>query len=164
MGSSSRIVKPGQGSLQPFMPGETFTWKTSASANGAALDFGELSLAPDVRVPEHIHHGHDEAYYILDGTYRFKVGDELGEAPAGTFVFIPRGTPHAWANIGGQPGRVAVIFTPGGMVGYFEELEPLLPELMVGIPDMSKVDPEVLAKAQDIMKRYQYELVGPPLE
>ena len=163
MGSSSRIVKPGQGSVQPFMPGESFTWKTSASANGP-LDFGELSLAPDVRVPEHIHHGHDEAYYILEGTYHFKVGDELAEAPAGTFVFIPRGTPHAWANIGGHAGRVAVIFTPGGMAGYFEELEPLLPELMVGVPDMSKVDPEVLAKAQDIMDRYQYELVGPPLD
>lgn len=161
--ASSRIVSPGEGSRQPFMPGEVFTWKTPA-ADGAAMDFGELSLGPDVRVPEHIHHGHDEAYYILEGAYRFKVGDELAEARTGTFVFIPRGTPHAWANIGAQPGRVAVMFAPGGMVGYFRELEPLLPDLMIGIPDMSKVDPDVLAKAQDIMQRYQYELVGPPLD
>ena len=49
------------------------------------------------------------------------------------------------------------------MAGYFRELEPLLPDLMVGIADMSKVDPTVLAQAETIMQRYQYELVGPPL-
>jgi hypothetical protein len=49
------------------------------------------------------------------------------------------------------------------MTGYFEELEPLLPELTAGLPDMATVDPEVLASATDIMQRYQYELVGPPL-
>jgi len=159
MGPHDRIVPPGEGRSQPFMPGELFTWKTT----GGAMDFGELSLAPQVGPPEHIHHGHDEAYYILEGSYRFKVGDEQAEALAGTFVFIPRGTPHAWANAGEGAGRMAVIFTPGGMAGYFEELEPLLPELMIGIADMTKVDPAVLAKAEAIMRRYQYELVGPPL-
>jgi quercetin dioxygenase-like cupin family protein len=163
VGAHQRIVAPGDGTSQAFMPGELFIWKTTGPSNGGAIDFGELALEPEVRVPEHIHHAHDEAYYILDGRYRFKVGDEVAEAIAGAFVFIPRGTPHAWSNIGGAAGRVAVIFTPGSMAGYFHELEPLIPDLMVGIPDMSKVDPAVLAQAQMIMNRYQYELVGPPL-
>lgn len=159
MESQDRIVPPGKGRAQRFMPGELFTWKTT----GGTMDFGELSLAPSVGPPEHIHHGHDEAYYILEGTYRFKVGGELAEASEGTFVFIPRGTPHAWANVGEKTGRVTVIFTPGGMASYFEELEPLLPELMAGLGDLTKVDPAVLAKAEAIMQRYEYELVGPPL-
>ena len=163
MGSHQRIVPPGEGTPQAFMPGELFTWKTTGSTSGDAIDFGELALEPKVRVPEHIHHAHDEAYYVLDGHYRFKVGDEIAEATAGTFVFIPRGTPHAWSNIGSGAGRVAVIFTPGGMAGYFRELEPLIPDLMVGVADMSKVDPAVLAQAETIMQRYRYELVGPPL-
>ena len=82
-------------------------------------------------VPEHIHHANDELYYILEGRYRFKVGGVTDEASAGSFVFIPRGTPHAWSNIGATPGRVAVAFTPGGKSEYFRELEPLMPELMV---------------------------------
>ena len=49
------------------------------------------------------------------------------------------------------------------MSGYFRELEPLIPDLMVGIAEMSKVDPVVLAQAGNIMSRYQYEIVGPPL-
>jgi quercetin dioxygenase-like cupin family protein len=161
--SAQRIVPPGEGKAQPFMPGELFTWKTTGATNGGAVDFGELDLEAGVRVPEHIHHAHDELYYILEGSYRFKVGDETGEASAGTFVFIPRGTPHAWTNTGSTSGRVLLAFTPGGMSDYFQELEPLIPDLMVGIADLSKVDPAVLAQAEAIMRRYQYEIVGPPL-
>lgn len=162
MDAHHRIVSPGAGSQQPFMPGERFTWKTTGEANGGVLDFAELSLEADVGPPEHIHHGNDEACYILEGTYRFKVGDEIGEATVGAFVFIPRGTAHAWVDLGGR-GRAVVLFTPGTMSGYFTELAPLLPELMAGMPDMANVDPDVLATATTIMKRYQYELVGPPL-
>jgi quercetin dioxygenase-like cupin family protein len=151
--ANDRIVPPGEGVSRPFMPGEVFTWKTTGAATGGAMDFGELVLEPGVRVPEHIHHGNDEAYYILDGTYRFKVGDDVADASAGTFIFISRGTPHAWVNMSAYPGRVAVILTPAGMV----------PELMVGLTDMTKVDPAVLAKAEAIFQRYGYELVGPPL-
>ena len=57
----------------------------------------------------------------------------------------------------------AIIFTPGGMAGYFEELAPLLPELIAGLPDMSTVDPGTLERADAIMRRYSYALVGPPL-
>lgn len=163
MGSNQRIVPAGEGTKQPFMPGELFTWKTTGAENKSAMDFGELSLAAGVKVPEHIHHGNDEAYYILEGNYRFKVGDEVAEAAAGSFVFIPRGTPHAWANTGSQDGRVVVIFTPGGMAGFFTDLAPLIPDMMIGMADMSKVDPAVLAKLEVISKRYQYEIVGPPL-
>jgi mannose-6-phosphate isomerase-like protein (cupin superfamily) len=145
------------------MPGEQFTWKTTGAATGNVMDFGELSLDPQVTVPEHIHHAHDEAYYVLSGAYRFKVGDEIAEASAGTFVFIPRGTPHTWANVGPEPGRVLFMYTPGGMAGFFKELEPLIPDMMAGMADMAKMEPNVLAKLEEISKRYQYEIVGPPL-
>ena len=157
-----RLVGPGQGTAQPFQPGEDFTWKITGATSGGAIDFGELAVAPDVAVPRHIHHEHDESYYILDGTFRFEVGDDVADMPPGAFVFIPRGTPHAWSNASGGAGRVAVIFTPGGMSGYFEELAPYLPELMAGLPDMRTVDPSTLDQATNIMRRYHYELVEPP--
>jgi quercetin dioxygenase-like cupin family protein len=163
MVSHRRIVPPGDGKSHQFRPGELFIWKTLGAANGGAMDFGEMSVEPGTKVPLHIHHGHDEAYYVLNSTFRFKVGDEIAEAPVGAFVFIPRGTPHAWTNIGSEAGRVTLIFTPGGMSGLFEELEPLIPEMMVGMNDMSKVDPAVLAKVEAISRKYQYEIVGPPL-
>ena len=133
------------------------------AANGGAMDFGELSAEPAVGVPQHIHHGHDEAFYILNGTFRFKVGGDMAEATAGTFVFLPLGTAHAWTNIGREAGKVVLIFMPGGMSGFFEELEPFIHDLMVAMDDMPKVDPTVLARVETISRRYQYEMVGPPL-
>ncbi|MDQ6945061.1 MAG: hypothetical protein M3256_02050 [Actinomycetota bacterium] len=58
---------------------------------------------------------------------------------------------------------MALLFTPGGMSSFFEELEPLIPAMMVGMGDMSRVDPAVLARLEVISRRYQYEIVGPPL-
>ena len=78
-------------------------------------------------------------------------------------MFIPRGTAHAWSNLGGETGRVAIIFTPGGMSGFFKELEPFIDELMGAMGDMSKVDAAVLAEVETVFRRYRYELVGPPL-
>ena len=163
MGSHHRIVQPGAGKSHQFTPGELFTWKTLGPANGGAMDFGELSVEPGVGVPQHIHHAHDEAFYILDGTFRFQVGDDVAEASVGTFVFIGRGTAHAWTNIGRAAGKVALIFTPGGMSGFFEELEPFIHDMMAAVDDTSKLDPAVLAMVETIFRRYRYELVGPPL-
>ena len=162
MGSHQRIIQPGDGQSHRFTPGELFTWKTLGEANGGAMDFGELSVEPAVGVPQHIHHSHDEAFSVLSGAFRFKVGDEVADSPVGTFVFIPRGTAHAWTNVGRETGRVAIIFTPGGMSGFFRELEPFIQDLIVAADDMSKVDPAVVAKVETIFRRYEYELVGPP--
>lgn len=161
MAGVARVVRPGDGTHQPFGPSEDFTWKHRGASDGS-MDFGELSVESDAGVPEHIHHNHDEAYYILEGTYQFRLGGELAEAPAGAFVFIPRATPHSWSNVGGQAGRMLIMFTPGGMTGYFEELAPLLPELVAGLPDMSSVAPTTLGRATEIMRRYGFELIGPP--
>lgn len=164
MVSVQNIVPAGAGDSLEFMPGEVFIWKTTGEQNGGAIDFGELTIAAGSAVVEHIHHGNDETYYILEGNFRFKVGSEQAEAGPGTTVHIPRGVSHAWKNLGDQSGRVTITFAPGGMTGYFRELGPLLPELMANVGDMSKVPPDTMRRAAEIMQRYQYEMTGPPLE
>lgn len=160
----SRLIVPaGGGRQRSFMPGELFTWKTTSVENGAGFDFGELSLQPGVRVPEHIHNANDEAYYILNGTYRFKVGDEIADVSTGSFVLIPKGTAHAWVHTGSEPGLVLLTFCPGGMAGYFDELAPLVPDMMIGMADSSKMDPDVLGTFEAVANRYGYEITGPPL-
>ncbi len=42
---------------------------------------------------------------MLEGEFRVKLGDELIGAVPGAFVFIPRGTPHTWQNVGDTPAR-----------------------------------------------------------
>jgi uncharacterized cupin superfamily protein len=54
--------------------------------------------------PLHLHRNDDEAWYVLEGRLCVRVGKEVVEAPAGSAVFVPRGTPHTYWNPG--PGLV----------------------------------------------------------
>jgi mannose-6-phosphate isomerase-like protein (cupin superfamily) len=63
--------------------------------------------------PLHVHYADDEAWYVLEGTLRVRVGDEVFEAGPGSAVLAPRGTPHAYGNAHrGRPVRYLLVMTP----------------------------------------------------
>src|SRR5260370_4825698 len=55
---------------------------------------------PRLIAPPHLHRSDDEAWYVLEGTLRVRVGNEEVEARAGSAVFVPPGTPHTYWNPG----------------------------------------------------------------
>jgi mannose-6-phosphate isomerase-like protein (cupin superfamily) len=62
--------------------------------------------------PLHVHHADDEAWYVLEGTLGFRLGDEEIEARAGSAVLARRGTPHTFWNAGTVPARYLLVMTP----------------------------------------------------
>ena len=85
----------------------------------------ETVVAPGEGPPLHTHAGEDEGMLIVDGRFRFRLGDELEQASIGSFVYVPRGVPHTWQNIGDRPGRMFVMFTPSGMERFFDTFAAL---------------------------------------
>jgi mannose-6-phosphate isomerase-like protein (cupin superfamily) len=81
----------------------------------------------------HVHPDFDETFYVIEGTLAFRVGDHAYEASAGTVAFVPRGTPHTFANASVEPSRSLVLVTPGGFESYFEELIALITQT-AGLP------------------------------
>jgi mannose-6-phosphate isomerase-like protein (cupin superfamily) len=75
--------------------------------------------------PAHWHQKHDETFYVVAGTARFTVGDTQHDAPAGTFVSVPVGAEHTFANPGDEPAIILNTFTPDLYVGYFRDLGKL---------------------------------------
>jgi hypothetical protein len=88
---------------------------------------------------------------VLEGRLRFRLGDDVAFAPAGSFVFVPRGTPHCFQNVGAAPARIVVMFTPSGMEGFFDRFA----ELPAG-----PVDRAVFAR---LGAEAGMEVLGPPL-
>jgi mannose-6-phosphate isomerase-like protein (cupin superfamily) len=62
--------------------------------------------------PLHIHHADDEAWYVLEGSLRFRLGDETVDVPAGATIFAAKGTAHAYGNPSPEPARYLLVMTP----------------------------------------------------
>jgi len=62
--------------------------------------------------PTHLHRSDDEAWYVLEGTLTFRVGNDEIEAAAGSAVLVPAGTVHTYWNPSADPARYLIIMTP----------------------------------------------------
>ncbi len=127
------FLGPGMGTTIQGPAGGPLTFKARGEQTGGALTVVENVIAPGDGPPVHIHANEDESWYVLEGELRFRLGDASEVAPAGSFVFVPRGIPHAFVNDGDAPARILVWFTPSGMEAFFDrfatvERGPAVPE------------------------------------
>ena len=76
--------------------------------------------------PPHIHHAHEEGFYVLEGELEFLAGTETVRAGQGTLVMVPIGTVHTFSNPTDRPARFLNTFTPPQYIGYFEEMSKLM--------------------------------------
>ena len=60
----------------------------------------------------HVHHADDEAWYVLEGTLGFRVGDDEVTAGPGAAVFVPRGTPALVLERGCRTCRYVLVMPP----------------------------------------------------
>src|SRR5262249_21917390 len=110
------------------VPGEQMAIRIDSRHVSGAVSIIEARVPAKIGPPAHLHKEHDEIFEILEGTFRFRVGEEEFDAPVGTNVVVPRGIRHTWANIGETTGRILLIFTPGGMDDFFAEIGRTPPE------------------------------------
>jgi quercetin dioxygenase-like cupin family protein len=97
------------------------------SVTGHRIGIGEITLAPHAEgPPQHRHAAHDEGFYVVSGTVRFTVGDQVHDATSGTLVMVPPGAPHTFANPGDEPAVMVNTFTPDLYVQYFRDLREQL--------------------------------------
>ena len=119
------VVGPGDGRIVEGPVGGPLTFKIRGEETNGALTVFENVIPPGQGPPLHVHANEDESWYVLAGDLEFRLGEELRQAPAGSFVFVPRGTPHCFVNVAGEPARVLVLFTPSGMERFFDEFAGL---------------------------------------
>jgi quercetin dioxygenase-like cupin family protein len=105
-----------------FAPAGRLTFKARGEETGGALTLFETDVPPGVGPPLHVHVNDDEFMYVLEGRLRFRLGEAVHDAPAGTFVFIPKGVTHTWQNAGDSKARFLAGFAPAapGMERFFE--------------------------------------------
>ena len=117
----------------------------------------EASFYQGFGPPLHVHSREDEALYVLEGQIRFRHGEDEFVAGPGTWVWGPRGVPHAF-RVESESARALVIVTPGGFERMFEEGG--VPATDAAEPPEQEYDPDA---AIAISTRFGFEVVGPQL-
>ncbi len=120
------ILKAGEGHLLSLGDVQMVV-KEDATHTRGTLGVAELEVAPHGynTPPSHIHHAHEEGFYVLEGELEFVVGTEHFRAGQGSFVMVPIGVAHTFSNPTEKPARFLATLTPARYLRYFEELSQL---------------------------------------
>jgi mannose-6-phosphate isomerase-like protein (cupin superfamily) len=90
-----------------------------------------------------VHHGDDEAWYVLEGALGLSRGEERLEVRAGAGALVPRGSAHTFWNLAGERTRYLIVMTPR-IAALIEALhEPGAPADLRGL--FRRFDSELLA-------------------
>jgi quercetin dioxygenase-like cupin family protein len=125
MDTQGLIIFPGQGPVWEMETGRPTTFKLLSDQTQGSIAIFEEIVPVGSGTPLHIHPESDEVIHILSGAFTFKIGAQVMKADADTWVFIPRGTAHAWKNTGSEVGRAFYIFAPAESAKFFENCENL---------------------------------------
>ena len=149
----SVLVLPGEANTVS-LPGHEITF-VHGKPDGA-YSLVEWVSAPGVPgTPLHIHRITDEAFYVLEGTFGFQVGERTVEGAAGAFFFVPKGLEHAFWNQGPSPAKMLITISPPGFERYFEELA----EGLASAGDSTEAATDVRRR---LSEKHDIEVVGPP--
>lgn len=141
-------IDPPGGRSRPFR-----VVSDGASSNGLAL--GDTLIPVGTPGPaKHVHTHEDEALYVLAGTLSVEVGERRYDAGPETYVFLPRGVPHVFGNLGDDEVRAVVLFNSTTLAQMFAEQAEYRASVD-GAPD-----PAVLT---EISERYGVRPLGGPL-
>ena len=150
-------LQPGGGEALWFL-GSLVTIKASAATTGGAVAVTECYSTRGLGSPLHVHHDEDEWFYVMEGELTLWVGGEVVKAPAGSFVYGPRGIPHTFV-VSSAEARYLLVTEPGGFECFVRALSvpaetPTLPPASVQPPA-----PEVMMATA---AEYGLEILGPP--
>ena len=124
--SQGWILGPSEGERYAGSTGATFFLKAGAGETVSGYSLLEGIVPAGLPSPAaHVHSKHEEGFYVLAGEMTVLLGKRTVRAMAGSFVLVPRGTPHTYGNPGASEARCLVIGSPGGMEGLFEAFAKL---------------------------------------
>jgi quercetin dioxygenase-like cupin family protein len=127
-GATARPIVRGPGDgIEVDAPAGRVTYKARGTETGGAMSVFQTVAAPGEGPPVHVHASDDEFIYVVEGRLHVLLVETTHDAPAGSFLFIPKGLPHTWQSVGDGDARFLFGFAPAspGMEHFFERAEEL---------------------------------------
>jgi quercetin dioxygenase-like cupin family protein len=108
------LVRAAQAEVLDSDPASVITLLLDPEHTGGALTSNRTLLKQGTAgAPPHQHSRSGELFFVLGGALEVLVGTELQTLHEGDALFVPPGTPHAFAPADGQDADFLVVITPG---------------------------------------------------
>lgn len=150
-------LKPGEGESLWFL-GVGATIKCSAETTGGRVAVIDHLAPQGFGSPLHVHRNEDEWFYVTEGELTFWVDGEVVAAPAGSFVYGPRGIPHTFV-VSSPEARFLIVTEPAGFEGFMRSVGEPAPSLSI---PAAATEPPDMGRLMAAAAEYGIEILGPP--
>ncbi len=149
---------PGTGKTYSAV-GDKYVMLATGAQTGGAYCLADSFIPPGGGPPPHYHTREEESFYVLEGEITFTVDGKTVIGTPGTFVQIPRNTPHAFKNLSAAHARMLILCTPAGFDCFMAEVGVELPS-----PASPPVPPapDEIEKLLRIAPNYGIVMLPPP--
>jgi len=113
---SGFALEPGDGPAFLFH-GAAVVIKAGSEQTLGQLSVMESTYPAGLSVPEHVHAGEDEMFYVLAGEFSVFCEQDRWTAGVGSFVFVPRDRQHGFTVTSEEPARALIITGPAQLDG-----------------------------------------------
>ncbi len=138
--------------------GDKYVMLATGEQTGGTYCLTEATVPPGGGPPPHYHTREEESFYVLSGEITFTVEDKTIIGTTGTFVQIPRNTPHAFKNNSTAPARMLIQCAPAGFDKFMAEFATELPS-----PDSAPLppSPDEIQKLLAVAPQYGIVILPP---
>jgi mannose-6-phosphate isomerase-like protein (cupin superfamily) len=107
------VIQAGEGA-DFWILGDQVTAKLGPQHTGGSFSVAEITAAPGGGPPPHVHSREDEMFFVLEGMFSFFLKDRTYRGGPGACVYLPKGIPHTFKNVGDTSGKFLALAAPTG--------------------------------------------------
>ncbi|QJY44483.1 cupin domain-containing protein [Pseudonocardia broussonetiae] len=118
------VVAPGEGRVVDLGVTRMRVLAAGQDVTRGTFTLAEFSGGAGPWTVPHLHRGMEESFFVLDGEFAFTIGEQEVTGGTGSYLLVPRDTPHVLAATT-EHARCLVLMVPGGQEEMFYELGAL---------------------------------------
>jgi mannose-6-phosphate isomerase-like protein (cupin superfamily) len=145
------IIKPGEGE-QLWLLGDHAMNKLGAPDTAGAFHAFVNTSQPGGGPPPHVHSREDEMFFVLDGTFSFLLDGKTYRGGPGSCVFLPKGIPHTFKNVGDRPGSFLGFTSPCGFEQFVAAVATRTP------PASKEIDPTIVRRLLELAPKFGIDM------
>ena len=140
------------------MVGDRYVFLATGNETGGVFAAFEFYIPAGNGPPLHMHHREHEFFFVLDGEFEFRVGDETLRRKTGESLLARPEIPHRFTNVGVSAGKLFCAVAPAGLDAFF---------CLVGteLPDASAAPiapmPADFQRIAEVAPRFGLEILTP---